>query len=292
MSWLQLALGGLIVGSIYGTVALSIVLVHRVSGFFHFAHGAIFVIGAYIAYVAVSLNVSLWAASLLGVIGGGFAGAIMDLGVFRRLLQLKASPLILMLASLGLLLVLENLVAMVFGNDMKMFEEDVARSSVDIFGAQVTDLQLWIFTVNVAVWFAFWLLIRHTLFGKSLLAVASERELAYVVGLDVERCRLWVLTMSSGVAALAGILWAFDSSLYPTVGFHALLMGIAAVIVSGIEVPHAAPFGGLLVGLAQHLGVWRLSIQWQDAVVFLILIFFLLLRPQGLFGKPLRTATI
>lgn len=292
MSWLQLALSGLIVGSIYGSVALSIALVHRVSGFFHFAHGATFTVGAYIAYMAVSLNVSLWMASLLGVIGGGLAGAIMDLGVFRRLLQLRAPSLILMLASLGILLVLENLVSAAFGNDMKIFKGDAVRSSIDLYGAQVTDLQLLIFVVNSIVWFTFWLLLRHTLFGKSLRAVASEGELAHIMGLDVKRYRFWVLTMSSGVAALAGILWALDSSLYPTVGFHVLLMGIAAAIVTGIEVPHAAPFGGLLVGLVQHLGVWKLPTQWQEAIVFVILILFLLLRPQGFFGKPLRKAVL
>lgn len=94
------------------------------------------------------------------------------------------------------------------------------------------------------------------------------------------------------MAGIAGILMSLDTDMTPTMGFHALLLAIVACIVGGITSFKGAVLGGLFVGMILHLGVWKLPAAWQDAILFVILLLFLLLRPHGFLGKPLRAATV
>jgi branched-chain amino acid transport system permease protein len=128
--------------------------------------------------------------------------------------------------------------------------------------------------------------------GMLLRAVACDSELARVKGLPVDLVKLVVFGIGSGVVGLAAIIAAYDTDLTPTMGFNALLPGVAAAIVGGIGSIRGAFFGGLLIGFAQQFGGWQFHTHWQDAVVFVILIGFLILRPQGFFGRPLRRVAV
>lgn len=288
MSLLQPIVNGLIVGSVYGSVALALAVVRRAGGFFHFGHGATATVGAYIVYGVVTSGVSQWLGILLGCLCGGLMGFFMEVSVFRWLYRWEAPFVAMMIASLGILVSVENLIGIAFGTDTKIVEEHAAIGIAGMLDIWITDTQLLILFLNCAVWLAFWALLQHTLFGKSFRAVANDSELAYALGIDVDMHRLWALTMSSAVAALAGISLALDTSLYPTIGFYALLMGMTGAIIAGVSAPACAPLGGMLLGIIQQLGVWKLPTQWQDTIVFVILIFFLLLRPQGILGEPVK----
>ena len=123
-------------------------------------------------------------------------------------------------------------------------------------------------------------------------AVADDLELARVSGIDSDRIILWTFAISSALAGIAGILVAFDTDMTPTMGLNVLLMGVVAVIIGGSGSIPGVALGALFLGLAQHLGVWGISSQWQDAIAFIILLAFLLVRPEGVLGKRVTKATV
>ena len=134
--------------------------------------------------------------------------------------------------------------------------------------------------------------LSKTRMGTQINAVACDRELAAIVGIPVQRVIGTTVMIGSALGALAGILSALDRDMVPTMGMNALLMGIVSMIVGGKDSILGVALGGVLVGLAQNLGVLWVPAAWQDAIVFAILVFFLVARPEGFLGEKLRKAAI
>jgi branched-chain amino acid transport system permease protein len=288
----QLFVNGLIAGSIYALVALGFGLIYSTTRFFHFAHGAVYAVGAYLTYAFWLAGLSLYVAIPVAVVGTSILGALLEIGVYRPLRRKNASSLILLLASLGLFIVIQNLISLVFGDDTKTIRSGVVTEGLPIVGARITPIQITIIVASALLLVACWILMKKTKMGKAMRAVANDPELARVVGIESDKVILLTFVLGSALAAVAAILISLDTDMTPLMGFYALLMGVVAVIAGGIGSIPGAALGGLLVGMAQHLGVWKISTQWQDTIVFLILIFFLLFRPQGFLGRVVKKATI
>jgi branched-chain amino acid transport system permease protein len=288
----QLFVNGLIAGSIYALVALGFGLIYSTTRFFHFAHGAVYTAGAYLAYSGWLLGLSPPIAITLAVIGTCILGALLEMGVFRPLRRKGASSLILLLASLGLLIVIQNAISFIFGDDTKTMRGSVVTEGLSVFGARVTPIQISIIAVSVLLSTLCWVFIKYSNKGKAMSAVANDPELARIVGVQSDQVILFAFVLGSALAAIASILISFDTDMTPMMGFNALLMGVVAAIVGGIGSIPGALLGGLFVGMAQHIGVWKLPTHWQDAIVFVILIAFLLFRPQGFLGKSLKKAGV
>ena len=128
--------------------------------------------------------------------------------------------------------------------------------------------------------------------GHGMRAVSNDVELAKISGIDSDRIILWSFILGSALAGVAGILVALDVDMTPTMGMNALMMGVVAMIIGGVGSILGVAFGAILLGLAQHLGVWKISSQWQDAIAFIILFLFLLIRPQGFMGRKVKKVTI
>ena len=123
-------------------------------------------------------------------------------------------------------------------------------------------------------------------------AVANDAQLFDISGLNSDRVIFWTFAIGSGLAGIAGILISFALDMTPTMGMNALLMGVVAVIIGGVGNLPGVVLGTLLLALAQHIGLWYLSSQWQDAIAFVILLLFLIFRPQGFLGKKVKKTTI
>jgi len=289
----QLLVNGLIAGSVYALVAIGFGLIFATTRFFHFAHGAIYTAGAYLTYLfTVVLSFPFFIALILAISLTAFLGGLIEIGIYRPLRQKKVSRMVLLLVSLGLFVVIQNSISLLFGDDTKSIRSGIVTEGLLAFGARITPIQVVIILVSLVLCLLTWAALRFTNIGGKVRAVANDPELAKIVGVHSDRTILLTFIVGSAMAAVAAILAALDTDMTPTMGFNALLMGVVAVIVGGIGSVPGAVLGGLLIGFAQHLGVWRLPTQWQDAIVFAILILFLLLRPQGILGKPLRKAAI
>ena len=199
--------------------------------------------------------------------------------------------MILLLASLGIYILLQNLISMLFGDDTKSIRSGVVKEGINIFGARITPIQIVIIITAIIVTILIILFYKKTQLGRSMQAVASDRELAEYTGINTNRVILWSFAIGSGLAALAGILVALDVDMTPTMGMNALLMGVVVMIVGGNNIKGMV-CAALLLGFAQNFGVWYISSQWKDAIAFVILVLFLLIKPEGFFGKKINKVSI
>ena len=200
--------------------------------------------------------------------------------------------MVLLLASLGMYIVLQNTISMVFGDDTKSIRSGIVREGLPVFGARITPIQVVIICTSIVLVLLTALWLKKSRMGKAMRAVANDAELAQISGIDSDRVVLWTFGVGSALAGVAGILVALDVDMTPTMGMNALMMGVVAVIIGGVGSIPGVAMGALLLGLAQHLGVWKISSQWQDAIAFIILFVFLLFRPQGFLGRKVKKAEV
>lgn len=292
MLW-QLTINGLIAGSAYALVGIGFALVYNVAKFFHFAHGAVFTLGAYFALVFVSmLKFPLLLAIPIAVALAVLLGCLLDLFVFAPIRRRSGSPLVLLLSSLGVYIILQNLISLCFGDSIKTLRTGAVEGGMEFLGARITAIQISVIVTSITLSIALMVFLKKTNIGKAMRAVSNDARLADVCGISSGRVIRCAFGIGSALAAVAGILVALDVDMTPTMGMHALMMGIIAVIVGGVGSIPGVGLGALLLGMAQHLGVWRIGSQWQDAIAFVILLAFLLVRPEGIMGKKLRKATV
>jgi len=237
------------------------------------------------------LSLPLLISITLAVLFSTVLGCLIEGFVYRPLTRKVASPLVLLLASLGVYIVLQNLISITFGDDTKSIRVGPIVEGLNVFGSKITLIQILIVCVSVISVSAVALLLRKTKIGKAMRATASNPELAKVSGIDTDRIILWSFALGSALAGVAGILMALDVDMIPTMGMNALMMGIVAVLIGGVGSIAGVALGALLLGMAQHLGVLYISSQWQDAIAFVILLAFLLFKPEGFMGKKIRKAT-
>jgi branched-chain amino acid transport system permease protein len=226
--------------------------------------------------------VGCWLSAILvaGVVGLGI-----DRLVYQRLRRQKAPGLILLLASFGVFIFLQNLIQLIWGAQILTLRAGDVKEGHRVLGAVITDIQITIIAVSCLLLAGLWTLTKWTKLGKEMRAVADDSLAASVVGIDSERTIAWVFLIGSALAGLAGILISYETNIEPTMGFNAILKGIIASIIGGIGSIPGAAIGGLVLGLVENLGIWKLPSAWKDALAFGVLILFLLFRPQGILGK-------
>ena len=211
----------------------------------------------------------------------------MDIAVYRPLRRRKATSLVLLIASLGMFIVLQNVVSAIFGDDTKTIRTWPVREGLPILGARITPVQILIIVSAIVLFIATILILKHTKAGIAMRALACNPELARIVGMNTDRVILYTFIVGSALVGAAGVLISLDVDMTPTMGMSALLMGVVVAIVGGIGSLPGAAVGALLIALAQNFGVWYIPSQWQDAIAFAIMLLFLIFRPSGVFGRKL-----
>lgn len=291
---LQPLVNVLVSAAAYLLVAISFSLIYTTARFFHFAHGMVLT-GA--AYLALSLLVSAKLPPMLALCGavllGMALGGSMELLVYRRLRRQQSSATALLLASLGMYTALQAVVALVYGPTTRTLGLSEAARSIALPGsAWITVSQVAIILVSATVYVCVVLVLTRTRLGRQLRAVSSDAELAMAYGLNPDRLILTAFLVGSVLASATGILLACDTDLLPTMGFAPLLMGIVAMVIGGVGSLWGCFLGALLLALLQQATCWWLSSRWEQPLAFLLLTLFLLVRPQGLLGRPLRKTMV
>jgi branched-chain amino acid transport system permease protein len=284
----QLIVNGIISGSIYALIALGFSVIYRTVKFFHFAHGVVYAAGAYLAYsLVISLGFNMVISFFLATFLAGLIGIIIDRLVYKPLRNRKAPNLVFLIASFGVFIFIQNLLQLIYGAQILTIRTGPIKEGHHIFGAIITDTQILILIVSMSLCVTLWLFTQKTKLGKAMRAVADDPMAASIVGINPERIILWAIALGSALAGAAGILISLETNIEPTMGMNAILKGIIASIIGGIGSIPGAVFGGLFLGIAENLGIWKISAGWKDCIAFVILIIFLLLRPSGIMSvKP------
>ena len=283
----QFIINVLIGGAIYTLLALGFSLIYSTARFFHIAYGAVYTTAAYSLYLTYGVaELPLWMAVLLTLIAAAAMGASMELLFYRFLRRRSGSPLIPLLASFGMYIVIQNLISLVMGDETRSVRTGPVVEGISVFGARIMVGQIVIVCTAVVLTVGCAAFLRYSRLGRELRAVANCDELARIVGVDVDRAYLVVFSLGSALGAAAAILVAFETDISPVMGFKAVMLAVVAVIIGGAGSITGAAIGGVVVALLQHVAIWTIGSQWQDMFVFSALVVLLLVRPQGVFGKP------
>jgi len=286
--FLQLILNAIVNASIFSLLAVGFGLVYRSLRFFHIAFGAVYIISSYAVVAGMNMaGFPLFVSLLSGVLIGAIAGVLMDRAVYLPLEKAGATVSVLFIASLGIYIVTVNLIALTFGNELKIILKDIEPSFS--FGAlMITRIQIIQFFTGWMIITAFWFTIRKNTFIKGIWAMGETPDLVVALGLPYEFMRTVAFVLSSVFAGTASLLVALDVGIDPHVGMHALLIGAVAVFVGGVDVFWGWVGAAVLLALIQNIAVWQFSARWNDLITFGILIVTLLFRPQGLFSPKKR----
>jgi branched-chain amino acid transport system permease protein len=289
----QILVNGLVAGLLYALVALGFSLIYAATKIFHIAHGAVYTTAAYF-FLAASFVINSGGSSLesflaLAIAFGSVAllAVASELFVYRPLLSREASPLVTFIASLGLYIVLVNLIAIIYGNETRVLTS-VNHASTTIGPIVVTDVQIIQALVSSTVLLLVLVVIEKTSLGRNIRALSDNPTLISVMGFDAKRIRLVVFVFGSLLAAISCLLRGFDVGIQPNAGLQVTLTATVAVIIGGVGSHMGAVLSALALGLLQNIVSGILSAEWKDAVTLVLLIVVLIYRSSGLLASQMR----
>jgi len=284
----QQLFNALSLGCVYALFALGFTLVFGVLGVVNLSQGAVFMIGAYAALIAITkLNAPLWLASLGAFVFPGLLGLLIDRLVLKPLRKRDAPHLIPMIATIGLAIAINSLVQGLFGAENQRFPSEVLpQESLDIAGVSVTVLELGIIGVSFVLMAVLMVTLRRTQLGRALRAIAESPKAARLLGINVDGLFMLTSFVAAGLGGISGVLIGlYSNALFPLMGQPMLHKGIAVIILGGMGDIRGAMFAGLFLGFAEVLSVAYIGSDMRDAVAFGLLFLVLLVRPKGLFGS-------
>ncbi len=290
---MQIALNILFTFTIYLLLAFTISVIYQAIKFFHISHAITLTFGAYITYfIGIQQGLPLWVAVPVSVISGVLLMLAVNQWIYKPLQKRKPESWQMMIASLGLYVVLQNIVSIVWGDSTLSFRTWEVKQGHEFLGAYITDVQIVTIVASGVLLAASWLFLERTNIGQQIKAVSSNPELSTIFGISKNRAIVWSFAIGAGLAACAGILIAADTDMTPTMGFNWLLYAVVAMIIGGMGKMRYLLLGCLLLASAQHLAAYYLDSKWMNATAYIILIAFLYFRPYGFSGKRIKKAEI
>jgi branched-chain amino acid transport system permease protein len=284
-SWFDHTINGLIIGNIYGLLAVGLALIFGVSRLINFAHGSVYVVGAYVGWVAVSVLQTPFPVTLaIVVLVTAFLGAVIERFGIRPLAGApRIAPL---LATIGLSFVLDQTVQILFSPDPRSVPMQVPNWRITIGGGSIGVLDLLIASIGISAAAALFGFLKWSKWGWAVRATALDRDAARAMGVDVDRVNSIVFAIASALGGVGGVLVGmYYNVITPTMGFEATLKGIVAEVVGGVGNVPGAIVGSLLLGLVESYGVALLGTSYRNLFAFVLLIAILVIRPNGLFAS-------
>jgi branched-chain amino acid transport system permease protein len=280
----QQLINGLMLGASYALIAIGYTLIFGVLNLLYFAHGEVFMVGAFAGlYLVVYGGANIYVAMLGAMVICALLGV---LAVYVSVRPVpKDRPLAPLISTIGLTIVLQNLAVYILGGQQVAFPETIEQSLYTIGPVTISSVQLFVLGVAVTVMVLLWLLIEHTKVGRAIRRVAENHETAALLGVDVNRVVLLTFMIGSGIAGVAGVLDGIkNSGISPFMGLGAAIKGLIVMLLGGLGNVLGAMVAGLLLGLIEILSAAYIGTTERDFFSFAILILILLYRPNGLFG--------
>lgn len=290
MLFWQLLLQGIAAGAGYALIAVGFALIYSTTRTFHFAHGVTYALAAYAYYAAVqTLHWHPAAAVVLAACIAVLFGVGVDALVYQPMRRTAASFLTLFAASFGVLVVVVNLLVLGFGNSFYSLSGSLSRGveygPFVVSMANLTEIALAAALIPLVL-----LVMRRTRLGTFFRAMADNNELVEVFGFRSRRYVRLAFAIGSLCVVPAAVLAPYIGGIQPGTATVVTLIAIAATIIGGIDSIAGAALGGLLLGVAENVGIWKLSSAWKPAISFGILLLFLIVRPTGILGARGRRA--
>ena len=287
MAFLSYLIGGLGLGSVYAIIALGYSMVYGIAKMLNFAHGDIIMVGAFVAYFAISsYHLPVFVAVILSVVVCTVLGVLIEKLAYKPLRQ--ASSLSVLITAIGVSYFLQNSAMLLWGTDTKIFPT-VMSGSLNIGELSVPYLTLVTIAACMMIMVVLTLFINKTKTGRAMRACSEDKGAAALMGINVNRIISITFAIGSGLAAIAAVLLvAAYPSVYPTLGSMPGIKAFTAAVFGGIGSIPGAFLGGLLLGVVENLSRAYISTQLSDAIVFMVLIVVLLIKPTGLLGKKVN----
>jgi branched-chain amino acid transport system permease protein len=285
---IQLLFNGLTLGAIYGLVALGLTLVYGVLHVPNFAHGALYMVGGYVAYTLVNkLGLEYWWAML------GAGGVVALLAMLMQALVFaplrRAPELYNMIGAIGVMLFLEATAQFIWGADFHRLPTPYGQV-LEIAGMPFPLQRLLIVVAVLFLVVLLHLFLTRSVTGSTILAMAQDPQGAALVGIDAQRVTYLVFAISGVLAAVAATLYAPINLLYPTMGNLVIVKAFVIIILGGMGSFPGAILGGLIIGIAESFGGFYVSSDYKDIIAFVLLVAILSVRPQGLLTHRVRGA--
>lgn len=275
-------LNGLTIGAILMLVAMGLTLIFGLMGVVNFAHGSLYMLGAYLGLVVVSATGQFWLALIVAPIGVGILGYLFERAMIRPLYG--RDPLLHVLLTFGIAVVLSEAVRIIWGPSVQPFAlPEALAGSVTFLGIQYPTYRLVVLLIALCLAGTIWFVLRRTNIGLIIRSGVQDREMVDALGVNVQRVFTGVFVVGTMLAALAGVLIGPLWSVHPDMGNEVIVYAFIAVIVGGMGSVGGAVAGALLVGLAELLGALVIP-GMAKAAVYVIVALVLLVRPAGLFG--------
>ena len=276
----QTVLDGLMVGGLYATVAVGITLVFGIMGILNFAHGQMVMLGAYIAFFCVTSGWGFWVGLGAAMAAMAVFGLVLERLIFRHTLTDHMTGLT---ASLGIIMVVENLAAAVFTPDHRTFDPPLS-GSVQLLGLTLSAQRLLVLVLVLLLVAGFYLFLQKTRLGKAIRAMGQNRTGAALAGVRIQQVTALVFVLGSAMAGAAGVLYGSLFAITPYMAAGPLMKGFILTVLGGLGSVPGAVVAGFLLGLAESFGSRYLSASFRDGYGFILMIVALLYFPTGLFG--------
>jgi branched-chain amino acid transport system permease protein len=289
----QQLVNGFTWGSVYALIALGYTMVYGILRLINFAHGDVYMLGAFFAYYAAGLMGASHSPNplkallvlMVAMVGCGLVGLVIERCAYK---PVRKSPrLTALITAIGVSLLLENGAQLLFGADPKFFPQIIPAQNVALGGGvTISNQQIIVIVVSVVLMVLLRVIVLHTRVGKAMRAVSHNHTAAALMGISVNRIITFTFVLGSMLAAAAGVLVALQNpKIEPYMGIMPGLKAFVAAVLGGIGNIPGAVLGGLVMGIAEVLVVGYLSPTWRDAIAFVLLIFILLVRPSGILGE-------
>jgi branched-chain amino acid transport system permease protein len=280
---LQLLATGLVTGCALGVVAISFSLVYATTKIFHVAHAGVYTLAGYLAWSLVTYRAPLLLAILLPIATCTVVGALIQSQLYARLERRRATHLVVLIASLGALAVIQNMIAAVYTPNILQFPLPWSSRVVPLGPVRLTFTQLLTILVSIAAYIATMLFAHRTILGKRIRAVASNPMLADITRLQPQTVYIYVIAIASALVCLPGILVPLDLGLQPYNGVTPLLTATIAMIAGGVGSITGAFVLSVAIAVLQNLSLLVMPGEWSIGVTFFIFVIFMLFKPTGLF---------
>lgn len=284
----QQLVNGLSIGSIYALIALGYTMVYGIIKLINFAHGGIYMLGAYVGFISIAqLHLGFFPALLLAMVVCGVLGVVIERIAYKPLRH--ATRIAALITAIGVSYFLEYSTQKVMGPGVKTYPSVLSNQTFHVFGIQIQMQQIYILAITIILMLALQFIVRKTKIGRSMRAVSVDADAAKLMGINVDATISYTFAIGSALAGAGGVLVGmYYNTINPLMGMVPGIKAFVAAVFGGIGIIPGAMFGGFFIGIVEALVTAYGSSLYKDAVVYAILILILIIKPAGLLGKNVK----